>query len=124
MTELREVKRIRDVEMKTGLTVEGALLLEILINRSAATLRKLRNPGSDRVGLIVSSPHGAKVGYIERSVAIRDLKAAGAEETSLAHQDWYRRMGDDLAAGPQFTPRAASSWRHSSRSPGAARACG
>ncbi len=101
VTKLREVKRIRDVEIKTGLTVEGALAIEVLVNRSAATLRQLRDPGGDWVGLIARSPHGAKVGYIERSVAIRGMRASGAAAATPADQDWYRRMVDELVARPR-----------------------
>jgi hypothetical protein len=99
ITTLREVRRARDVQFTTRIALEGAAAIEVILQRCAPLLQQLWDRGNERVALIEKASHGAKVAYIERSVAVTGLEEAG-ERAPAGERDSYRHMAEGLAAGP------------------------
>ncbi len=98
---LREVRRTRDVEIRgAGVSLEGYAAIEFIFQKCSLVLQGLWDGGSDRVALIDSASHGAKVGFIERDVAVDALrsKAPGASAKDRAA---CLGMADAIAAGPK-----------------------
>jgi hypothetical protein len=97
---LREVRRTRDVEFEpTGLFVEGAAALEVIVQRCAVTLRGLWDGSDEGVALIQKASHGAKAGFLERGTAIEGLRDA-ARRVSLPDRTTYDGMVSSLERGP------------------------
>ena len=97
---LREVRTARDVEVRTGLAVEGEVAKEVILQRSGSMLKTLWDRSNERIGLIMRASYGVKVGYIERDVAISAVR----EEATAAppgDREWYERTVEALAAGPR-----------------------
>jgi hypothetical protein len=88
---LREVVRTRDIEIRSGLRVESAAAIHIILQRCAPLLQRLWNGKNDRVALVQRASHGAKVGYLDRQFASDALRRAVPDVADLA---------DRIARGP------------------------
>jgi hypothetical protein len=100
VAKLREVRRARDVEIRTGLAVEGEAAITVILQWSGSALQTLWDRRHERIALIEKAHHGAKVGYIERDVAVSGLRG-GATRAPPGDREWYERTAEALAAGPR-----------------------
>lgn len=97
---LREVRRFRDVEVRSGVRLQGNAALAAIVQRAAPMLKQLWTRDGPRVALIERASHGMKVGYVESDLVVETLRNA-AKQASGPDRDGCLGIAKSVAAGPE-----------------------